>query len=30
MFMVWFGVNDVMLLNAKVNASAYIDALTES
>jgi len=30
MFMVWFGVNDVMLSFAKPNASAYIDALTES
>ncbi len=29
-FMIWFGVNDVMLTNAKSNASAYIDALTES
>lgn len=29
-FMAWFGVNDVMLLNAKSNASAYIDVLTES
>lgn len=29
-FMIWFGVNDVMLSNAKSNASAYIDALTES
>jgi hypothetical protein len=29
-FIIWFGVNDVMLTNAKSNASAYIDALTES
>ena len=30
LFLIWFGVNDVMLLNAKSNASAYIDELTES
>ncbi|KAL8816386.1 MAG: hypothetical protein Q9191_008341, partial [Dirinaria sp. TL-2023a] len=30
LFAIWFGMNDVMLNNAKPNASAYIDALTES
>lgn len=30
LFLSWFGVNDVMALYAKSNASAYIDALTES
>ena len=30
LYAIWFGVNDVMLNNAKPNASEYIDALTES
>ena len=30
LFAVWTGLNDVMLLHAKPDASAYIDELTES